>query len=106
MITHKNEYENVYAPSGEALQIHYLFQSKDFSSLLSGKFKLGLKIDNIDNITFIDNDCPSDQQRTATSSSLVFIDKSQCAIKPGFQEISSIKRLDSLDAYRIVVPTL
>ncbi|NMC36117.1 phospholipid carrier-dependent glycosyltransferase [Candidatus Beckwithbacteria bacterium] len=100
----QNKYDHIYLPSEDKLALYYLFDKRDFNSNLAGKFQKNLHIDQIGKLTFIDERCVSsklDPNKILPNS--LIINRSECQAELGFYEIARTKRLNSTDAYTMLV---
>jgi 4-amino-4-deoxy-L-arabinose transferase-like glycosyltransferase len=100
----KDHYSDIYVPGSEMLPVHYLFTQHNFAPQLAQQFRLGLELDQIDNIHFSPGLCPTRYVQLADPHGVVVIDRSECPANSLYQEISRIKHLDQTDGYVLLVP--
>lgn len=88
------------------MPLYYLFSSNNFDKNLTGKFRSGIKISQIDNIQFIDNTCPSIELNRTKQSLIntIVVDEGDCEIKDGYTILTYIIRKDSTKAFYILKP--
>ena len=102
IIENRHQYAHVFAPVYERIPIYYLYYTKNLSAALIGKVRFGLQIDQVDNVQFVKDWCPSKfippEDR---SQHLLIVDNADCEAKSGLQELKRIVRSDSTEAYRI-----
>lgn len=58
IVSNQANYNKVFVSVEPANPLYYLFLKSDFSDHYAGKFQRGLKIEDIDNVNFFDNNCP------------------------------------------------
>ncbi len=105
VITKRSKYDKVIIPGFERLPIYYLYFSHNLDPNLVGKFKFGLQIEGVDNITFANDWCPSKYfPATKLSKQTLVVDNGDCPDVSGFREIKRTIRSDSTKAYRFLVP--
>jgi len=56
---HKSAVDKIYLPSRGFLPVQYLFYTKDFDKKYASQFKPTTHLDQLDNLYFINDDCPS-----------------------------------------------
>ncbi len=99
------KYAQVFAPIYERLPLYYLFYSKNFSADLMGKFKEELRIDRIDNISFVGAWCPSTQSQVQQAGkNILIIERADCDKPSAYQVLQTIRRMDGTTAYNILKP--
>jgi hypothetical protein len=79
LITKRTEYSEVIVPR-EIFSIYYLFYSQNLSPDLAGKFKNNLIIPQVDNVHFIDNDCPTQQDPLPLGENTLIVDMQHCVV--------------------------
>lgn len=107
VITKRSSYDKIIIPAFERLPIYYLYFSHNVDPNLAGKFKNGLQIDQVDNITFATDWCPTKYFPAASlSKQTLVINNGDCEDKDakGFREIKRLTRSDSTRAYVFLVP--
>ncbi len=103
MRNERTKYAQVFAPIYERLPFYYLFYSQNFSSTLMGKFKEELRIDHIDNISFVGAWCPSTIPLVQQSpKNILIIERADCDKPSGYQVLQTIRRMDGTTAYNIL----
>jgi len=102
----RSHYQRVFMPVFERLPLYYLFFTDNFDYSLAGKFRKGLLIDSVDNITFVGDSCPSHRLKPdmVPINSLVVDDANSCTGTNGFKELTTMKRIDGTSSYRLLVP--
>jgi len=99
------KYAQVFAPIYERLPFYYLFYSQNFSSTLVGKFKEELRIDRVDNISFLGAWCPSTLSAVQQAGkNILVIERADCDKPGGYQVLQIIQRMDGTSAYNILKP--
>jgi len=94
----------IYLPTYGTMSMYYTFYTNNFSANLVGKFKNDVRIDSIDNVEFIDKDCPSEDKISFNPSSLV-VDLLSCKVDvEKFKEVKTIKGKNELLGFRILTP--
>ncbi len=115
LMENKNKYDAIYVTSKERwLPSYYLFYSNDYNPNYIGKFKNDFRLDNIDNIHFIEADCPTHlildesklQGKLSVPQNTLFIDDGECKFKlevdeMKFTQIDDIKRVNFTTAFLI-----
>lgn len=101
-----SHYQGIIMPGLERLPLYYLFFTDNFDASLAGKFRKGLRIDHIDNITFTGTVCPS---RTLNPhhlpiNTLIVDDASICTKTKGYTELATMTRIDDTASYRLLSP--
>lgn len=97
-------YTTVYLPR-EIFSVYILFYSKNFDPSLAGQFKTNLVIPQIDNIVFIDNDCPSEETRVNKEGNVLIVDLERCSNAPGLSRLQHIENEYSTTTYKLYIPT-
>lgn len=102
IIANHNNYDNIYV-TREIFPIYVLFYSNNFSPDLAGKFVNPLIIPQVDNIHFIDNNCPTLVRATPKTGNIIIIDKAECKSDPdsGLVLIQNIYRSNGTLAYKL-----
>ncbi len=97
------KYAQVFAPIYERLPFYYLFYSKNFSADLMGKFKEELRIDHVDNISFMGAWCPSTLSAVQQAGkNILIIERADCDKPSGYQVLQTIRRMDGTSAYNVL----
>jgi hypothetical protein len=105
VVSKHTNYDRVIMPVFERLPIYYLYFSHNLDPALSGKFKFGIQIDAVDNVTFATDWCPTKYYPAANlSKNTLVVDMGDCEDPKGFREIKRIIRSDSTKAYKLFVP--
>lgn len=81
VVQHKDEYKEVYLPGKvDYISEYYLFYKNDFNKNLAGKFGHGVRIDQVENVHFIDSNCGSDglQDPKNQNKKILVVDKEDC----------------------------
>lgn len=107
VITKRSKYDKIIIPGFERLPIYYLYFSHNLDPKLVEKFRFGLQMDGVDNITFANDWCPSKYFPAATlPPQTLLINNGDCDDKDsqGFREIKRTIRSDSTKAYKFLVP--
>ena len=85
----------------EIFPIYYLFYNHNFDPALAGKFSKNLFINQIDNIHFIDTDCPSESKDLPIENTLI-VDMAQCLMMPGYKTVEITHHANGTDAYKLM----
>ena len=105
LIVNRDKYDRIIAPVLARLPIYYLYFSGNFDRSLAGKFESQVRIDAVDNITFLPAECPSKTVTpTELSQNILVVDYGQCSATDGFTNLDVIQRRDSTGAYTLRVP--
>ncbi|MDA1317385.1 MAG: glycosyltransferase family 39 protein [bacterium] len=88
-------YEHIYLPAEGATSLYYLFFTKNFSKDLAGKFHKDAYIKSIDNITFIESSCPTENPLKLTDRILI-VNRHNCPEKPDLHKVATIKGKNEL----------
>lgn len=79
ILNNKNYYKKIYMPVSGTTPLYYLFYKKDFNLKYAREFRLDARIDVIDNVYFIENNCPSEKyEELNLSKNDLIIDSVQC----------------------------
>ncbi len=77
----QKKYDKVYVFDSKAMSWYYLFYSNNFDKSLVGRFGLDAKIRNVGNVYFVNNSCPSNEEKLpdyTTKDAIVIIDRPEC----------------------------
>jgi hypothetical protein len=96
----RNNYDEIYVPSEGNTGLYYLFFSNNFDSENMKEFKDDARINKVGNIHFLDVSCPSTEV-SASSKSVLIINRHQCDTGNGYKEIGSIKGSNSLLGFKL-----
>jgi 4-amino-4-deoxy-L-arabinose transferase-like glycosyltransferase len=86
LITQREKYTNIVVPR-EIFSIYYLYYTKNFDSNLAGKFQKNLIIPEVDNLNFIDNDCPTQEKDLPLKDNTLIVDMQHCVISDKYEKI-------------------
>ncbi len=107
VVKNRIKYDKVIMPAFERLPVYYLYFSHNINPSLAGKFKFGVIIDEVDNIIFANDWCPTKYYpaKNLTANTLV-VNNGDCEDKDsqGFREIKRTLRSDSTKAYKFLIP--
>ncbi len=102
----KDSFDHIYLPQ-DAKPLYYLFYSNNFSPELAGRFTENIKLSTVDNLTFIDNNCPSQIKELELTTRSLVIDRAECkqdAVAHPVQGVPGIYRKNETEAFRLYVP--
>lgn len=100
----KGRYNNIFVPDDNRQLIYYLFFSNNFDSALSNQFRKGLKIDKVENITFINDKCPSGIiNMSSINEQDLIIDTGNCQNNSALKLIQTIYNSDSTRSYKMLI---
>ncbi len=103
IIDNHSKYDSVYV-TREIFIIYILFYGNNFDPKLAGTFSNSLFTPQVENIHFIDNNCPSLQPEVPHTGNILVIDKAECGESKTYELQKMIMRLNGTDAYRILQP--
>ncbi len=96
-------FDQVIMPGLGTLPLYYLFYNSNFNSSLVGRFEEGMVIPEADKAIFINNWCPSrETDLNQFEGKIILVNRPDCDIPLGFEEIEIIERKDSTAAFRIL----
>lgn len=106
MIKNHTVYDKVYAPSFN-FPLYYVFYDNNFSRSLIGQFNMNtgqVGIDKIGNVSFWENECPSDifKLKRPESRTLI-IDDGKCKTPSGSKVIKTFLRKDGSPAFKAII---
>lgn len=110
LVDQSSNYDEILVPNRQTLPIYYLFAKKDYSPVWGQRFGLNFAIDQMDNITFMDADCPTDRLDLATSSAflnknVVFVAPKHCEFDRRYFKISDqVTGINPLLGFHIFQP--
>lgn len=105
VIQRRSNYARVIVPVFERLPLYYLFYTNNFNAGIIGRFKSELRLDEVDNITFFNDWCPTKLlDPTTLSPDTLLIDNSPCGLAPGYKEVLVQFRKDGTQSYRYYTP--
>lgn len=106
---HHRNYERIILTEYDWLSIYYLFAQNNFDKTLASQFKNDFRINKLDNIEFVEEECPTALlhgkdflKNTNSFKSIYFVDKGGCKIPSNFDTVASIKKKDGTEAFRIL----
>ncbi len=106
LLENGNNYTTIFATSGGALPIHYLFHGQNFSPDLVGKFRSGLRLDSVDNLVLQDQDCfhieAADERLLVGKVAIVV--QASCDQPSWLNQVVVLNYSDQKAAYRIFEP--
>ncbi len=98
-------YDRVYLPAQGAMAWYYLFFNKDFDSGYIGKFKLDARIAQSHKTYYVENSCPSQAlQNEQLTGKVLVIDNHDCVKDSRYTQIDSIKGINDLLSYKVLIP--
>jgi len=103
-------YDEIVVPNRQTLPIYYLFSQKDFDPSWGERFGFNFTIDKMDNVTFLDSDCPTERIDLATSSAylnkkVIFIAPKHCQFDQRYYSpTSQITGINPLLGFQIFEP--
>lgn len=98
LLTHHNDYQQVYVPSQNQLALRLLLKSNDFDNTLAGTFSTGISLKTLSNISFSPESCPLPSAQ-ATGNTLV-VHTNECAPLPETSMVKEFVRTDGHIGYR------
>ena len=82
-----------------------MFYTQNFDAGLIGKFKSELRLDQVDNIQFFNDWCPTKLLDPATlPKDTLLVDNSPCGLSQGYKEVLVQFRKDGTQSYRYYTP--
>ncbi|MEP7167019.1 MAG: glycosyltransferase family 39 protein [Candidatus Woesebacteria bacterium] len=84
IIEDKGKYSDVIV-TREVFSIYYLFYTHNLDANLAGKFKTNLVIPEVDNLHFIDNDCPTQEKTLPLGPNSLIIDMQHCIVSDKYE---------------------
>jgi len=103
----KHKYDSVYMMATGWFPVYYLYTTENFNRSLMGKIRLGLRMDDLENITFIDRDCMTDTftldsltgKKANKKSLIIFNSGCETPKDKRLKVIGNIKAANSLPIY-------
>jgi hypothetical protein len=108
VLQNKGKYQKIYVPVSGTTPLYYLFYKQDFNPKYSHEFRLDARIDKIDNVYFVENNCVSEEfNKIKFSKTDLIIDSVQCGEtnQKLFREINIIKGRNGLLGFKLLSPT-
>lgn len=105
LISNKNNYSNIFVTVKSAMSWYYLFYKRDFDKNYTQMFEIDAKVKKIDNITFVNESCPSKKfpdSSDAPKQSLI-IDRYDCIFNPTFRLIEKIKGVNEELSFKLLL---
>lgn len=92
VLKNRSKYSNIIMPVQATMPLYYLFYKKDFSRKYAGTFGFNVRIDKVDNITFVDNGCPTELfTLKPVPKNTLFIEAHTC--NPNLEKYSLIEKI-------------
>lgn len=107
LITHQQEYDQIFVSNVSNQPLYYLFYKKDFSSALAGQFAEKMKISQLDNINFFEQNCAAIDEKymaTALVDDLALIVGAECQVPSYYKQVDEIVYINGLQAFAIYIP--
>lgn len=93
----------IYMPVQNTMPLYYLFYTNDFDPSYATRFNLDARIDRINNITFMDTDCPSNKFiKEPVSENAILVNSHNCEIDPKFEIVDYVVGRNPLLKYQIL----
>ncbi len=104
LIEIRSDYETIIVPR-EIFVIYYLFYTDNYSPELAGQFQKNLILPFVDNLRFIDSDCPSSIDIQPSTQKTLIVDMAHCDANLQYKpEKSTVLQNATYKAYSIAVP--
>ena len=110
LVSQSTSYDEIFVPNRQTLPIYFLFAKKDFSPMWGQRFGFNFAIDKMDNITFVDEDCPTNRadlvmNRTLLNKRTVFIAPKHCEFDQRFFAVTNqITGINPLLGFQLLEP--
>jgi len=97
------ENNQIIVPSLGTLPLYYLFYNSNFDRRLVGQFKKEMVVSQIGKVIFVGNWCPSrETDLNQFEGKTILVNRPDCDVPLGFEEIGLIDRKDSTTAFKIL----